>query len=87
MPTLQGKVKIKIPFGTQSGKVLRLKGKGIKDVHGYHQGDQHVRVVVETPTHLTVKQKELLREFAALGGEEVHPLSKGFIDKVKEMFE
>ena len=87
VPTLKGKVKIKIPFGTQSGKVFRLKGKGIKDVHGYHQGDQHVRVIVETPTHLTAKQKELLREFAALEVEEVHPLSKGFIDKVKEMFE
>ncbi|MCH7913228.1 MAG: molecular chaperone DnaJ [Deltaproteobacteria bacterium] len=87
VPTLKGKVKIKIPFGTQSGKVFRLKGKGIKDVHGYNQGDQHVRVIVETPTHLTAKQKELLREFAALEVEEVHPLSKGFIDKVKEMFE
>ena len=46
-----------------------------------------MRVIVETPTHLTAKQKELLREFAALEVEEVHPLSKGFIDKVKEMFE
>ena len=86
VPTLEGKVKIKIPPATQSGKVLRLKGKGVRDVQGYHQGDQHVRVVVETPTHLTPRQKDLLKEFATLGGEEVHPLSKGFFDKVKQIF-
>lgn len=84
VPTLEGKVKMKIPPGTQSGRVFRLKGKGMRDVQGYHQGDQHVRVVVETPTHLTPRQKELLKEFAALGGEE--PLAKGFFDKVKQIF-
>lgn len=86
VPTLEGKVKMKIPAGTQSGKVFRLKGKGVRDVQGYHRGDQHVRVIVETPAHLTPRQKELLKEFAALGGEEVHPLSKGFFDKVKQIF-
>jgi molecular chaperone DnaJ len=86
VPTLNGKVKMKIPPGTQSGKVFRMKGKGISDVQGYHQGDQHVRVFVETPTHLTARQKELLREFAAAGGEEVNPMAKGFIDKMKELF-
>lgn len=85
-PTLEGKVKMKIPPGTQSGKIFRLRGKGVRDIHGHHQGDQLVRVVVETPTHLTARQKELLREFAALGGEEVNPLSKGFFDKVKQIF-
>ena len=86
VPTLEGKVKMKIPPGTQSGKVFRLKGKGVRDVQGYHQGDQHVRVAAETPSHLTPRQKELLKEFAALGGQEVHPLSKGFFDKVKQIF-
>ena len=86
VPTLDGKVKMKIPAGTQSGKVFRMKGKGIKDVHGIHQGDQHVRVTVETPTRLTTKQKELLKEFAAITGEEINPLAKGFFDKVKELF-
>jgi molecular chaperone DnaJ len=86
VPTLDGKVKMKIPAGTQSGKVFRMKGKGVKDVQGYQQGDQHVRVIVETPTHLTSRQKELLKEFAAVGGEEINPLSKGFFDKVKELF-
>jgi molecular chaperone DnaJ len=86
VPTLDGKVKMKIPAGTQSGKLFRMKGRGVKDVQGYEQGDQHVRVVVETPTHLTSRQKELLKEFAVNGGEEVNPLSKGFFDKVKELF-
>jgi molecular chaperone DnaJ len=86
VPTLDGKVKMKIPSGTQSGKVFRMKGKGVKDIQGYQQGDQHVRVTVETPTHLTTKQKDLLKEFAALGGEDVNPLAKGFFDKMKELF-
>ena len=86
VPTLDGKVKMKIPAGTQSGKVFRLSGKGVKDVQGYRQGDEHVRVVVETPTHLTSRQKELLKEFATIGGQEVYPLAKGFFDKVKELF-
>src|SRR5438094_1720097 len=77
---------MKIPAGTQTGKVFRMKGKGVKDVQGYHQGDQHVRVTVETPAHLTGRQKELLKEIAALGGEDVNPLTKGFFDKMKELF-
>ncbi|HVA81753.1 MAG TPA: molecular chaperone DnaJ [Candidatus Binataceae bacterium] len=87
VPTLEGKVKLKIPAGTQSGKVLRLKGKGIVDLHGYGHGDQLIRVVVETPRSLTTRQRELLEEFAKLDGKAVnHPLSKGFVDKLKEMF-
>jgi hypothetical protein len=86
VPTLEGKVKMKMPAGTQSGKVFRMKGRGVKDVQGYQQGDQHVRVVVETPTQLTPRQKELLKEFVLSGGEDINPLSKGFFDKVKELF-
>jgi len=86
VPTLEGKVKMKIPYGTQSGKVLRLKGKGVKDFQGYRRGDQLVRVALETPTHITPRQKELLKEFAEAGGEDVNPLSKGFFDKVKQIF-
>jgi molecular chaperone DnaJ len=63
-----------------------MKGKGINDVQGYHQGDQHVRVSVETPTHLTARQKELLKEFATAGGEDVNPMSKTFLDKMKDLF-
>jgi molecular chaperone DnaJ len=87
VPTLEGKVKLRIPAGTQSSKVLRLKGKGIVDLHGYGRGDQLVKIVVETPKRLTSRQRELLEEFAKASGEDVnHPLSKGFVDKLKEMF-
>jgi molecular chaperone DnaJ len=86
VPTLSGKVKMKIPAGTQSGKVFRMKGRGITDVQGYHQGDQHVRINVETPTHLTARQKELLKEFAAAGGEDINPLGKSFLEKMKDLF-
>lgn len=86
VPTLHGKVKVKIPSGTQSGSVFRLKNKGVADVRGYGQGDHLVRAVVETPKKLTPKQRELLEEFARMSGEEVHPISKGFFDKVREMF-
>jgi molecular chaperone DnaJ len=87
VPTLEGKVKLKVPAGTQSGKVLRLKGKGIVDLHGYGRGDQLVKIIVETPKRLTAKQREILEEFAKISGEDVtHPLSKGFVDKLKEMF-
>ena len=85
-PTLEGKIKMKVPAGTQSGSVFRLRGKGIVDLRGGGRGDQLVRVVVETPTDLGAKQKELLEEFAQLNGGEVHPISKGFFDKVKELF-
>jgi len=87
VPTLDGKVKLKIPAATQSGKILRLKGKGIVDLHGYGRGDQLIKIVVETPRSLTPRQRELLEEFAKLDGKAVnHPLSKGFVDKLKEMF-
>lgn len=86
VPTVEGKVKMKIPAGSQSGTIFRLKGKGAPHVHGHGRGDQLVRVVVEIPRKLSAKQRELLEEFARSSGEEVSPLSKGFFDKVKEMF-
>jgi molecular chaperone DnaJ len=86
VPTLDGKVKMKIPAGTQSGKVFRLRGKGIPHLNGYQRGDQHVRVTVEVPEKLSKKQREILEQFAALAGEDTHPQSKSFIAKVKELF-
>jgi molecular chaperone DnaJ len=86
VPTLDGKVKMTIPAGTQSGKVFRLKGKGIPHLHSQQRGDQHVRVIIETPTELSSKQRELLEKFAELSGEESHPQSKSFFAKVKELF-
>ena len=86
VPTLEGKMKMKVAAGTQSGAVLKLKGKGAPNLRGSGRGDELVRLVVETPRKLTARQRELLEEFARTSGEEVHPLSKGFFDKVKEMF-
>ena len=86
VPTLHGKIKMKIPHGTQSGSIFRLKGKGAPDLRGSGHGDELVRVLVETPRKLTGRQRELLEEFARSSGEEVNPLAKGFFDKVKEMF-
>lgn len=87
VPTLDGKVKLKIPAGTQSGTFFRIKGKGVPHLRGYGQGDQHVRVVVVTPKNLTEKQKDLLREIFDLDQstyEEQHGHS--FFDKVKKAF-
>lgn len=84
VPTLDGKVAMKIPEGTQSGKIYRLKGKGIPSLHGYGRGDQMVVIRVETPINLNKKQKELLEEFARISGEEIHPMKKGFLNKVME---
>lgn len=84
VPTLDGKVEMRIPPGTQSGRVFRLRGKGIPDLHSGRRGDQRVRVVVETPTHLTPRQRQLLEEFAREAGEEVHPRRKSFFEKVRD---
>jgi len=70
VPTVHGKVKLRIPAGTQAGKTFRLKGKGAPNVHGRGQGDQHIKVKVMTPTNLSDKQKDLLRQFNELGGNE-----------------
>jgi len=86
VPTLEGKVKMKVPAGTQSGHVFHLRGKGAPDLRNMRRGDQLVRVLVEVPKRLSARQREILEEFARSGGEEVNPLSKGFFDKVKEMF-
>jgi molecular chaperone DnaJ len=69
VPTLHGKVKLKIPAGTQTGTRFRLKGKGIPNVRGYGHGDQHIVTRVVTPTKLTEKQKQLLKEFAEISGQ------------------
>lgn len=86
VPTLEGKVKYKMPEGTQSGTIFRLKGKGIAHPKGYGKGDQYVKVIIEVPTKLSEKQKEMLREFAAASGEEVHQQRKSFFNKVKDVF-
>jgi len=87
VPTLEGKKSLKIPAGTQSGAIFRMKGRGVASVHTGRRGDQNVMVKVETPTKLSAEQRELFEEFARISGDEVTPLRKSFFDKVKEVFE
>ena len=90
VPTLNGRVKLKIPAETQGGKLFRLRGKGVKSVRGGHQGDLLCRVSVETPVNLTKKQKELLEEFQqSLEDDKVEhsPRSSNWLDGVKKFFE
>jgi molecular chaperone DnaJ len=69
VPTLEGKVRVKVPPGTPAGKVFRLKGRGIPVLHGMGQGDQKVTLRVEVPRHLSKRQRELLDEFNRLSRE------------------
>ncbi|NGP43508.1 molecular chaperone DnaJ [Bacillaceae bacterium SIJ1] len=71
VPTPHGRVKLKVPAGTQTGTKFRLRGKGVPNVHGRGHGDQHISVRVVTPTNLTSEQKQLLRDFAHGKGEEI----------------
>jgi len=90
VPTLEGLAKLKIPEGTQSGTIFRMKGKGIPHVSGYNRGDQLVVIKVVTPSKLSEKQKELLKEFARMGGENTLNAGsagdKSFFAKVKDAF-
>lgn len=83
VPTIDGSAHIKIPAGTPSGKVFHLRGKGVPKLGGYGKGDQFISVFVDVPKKLTARQKELLREFAEISGDDV---SKGFMEKIKDMF-
>ncbi len=95
VPTLEGKVKMSLPEGTQSGKVLRLRSKGLPplqprlDVEQLHRmrGDLYVRIFVEVPSRLTARQRELLEDFARESGTEVSPVHKTFIDKLRDFFD
>ncbi|MEW5865443.1 MAG: molecular chaperone DnaJ [Bacillota bacterium] len=88
VPALDGKASLHIPEGTQTGTLFRLRGKGIPDVHGRERGDQYVRVKVVTPTRLTEKERELLRELARLrGANRVDDEPKGFFKKVRDAWE
>ncbi|MDB6054063.1 MAG: dnaJ [Verrucomicrobiales bacterium] len=86
VPTLTGKAEIRLPAGTQTGSVFRLKGKGIRNVQGYGSGDLHVRVSVEVPTQLNAVQRAKLEEFASLCDANVNPQSKSFFEKAKGFF-
>jgi molecular chaperone DnaJ len=88
VPTIDGKAKIKIPPGTQSGKVFRLKGKGFPEVNGYAKGDQLIYVNVWTPQHVSAEEKAMLEKLG--GSQNFQPKpdknDKSFFDKMREMF-
>jgi len=87
VPTLEGsQASLKIPAGTQSGTMFKLRGKGIVPLHGSHRGDLLVRALVETPTRLNSEQRKKLEEFAALCGEENSPQHKSFFERAREWF-
>jgi molecular chaperone DnaJ len=87
IPTLEGTMKYSIPEGTQTGTVFRLRNKGIKHLRSNAKGDQFIKVNVEVPKKLTAKQKELLRQFADISGEDAFEQRKNFFDKMKDLFQ
>lgn len=90
VPTLDGRVSLRVPAGTQSGRVFRIRGKGVRPVRGGPPGDLLCRVVVETPVNLTKEQRELLERFAETlheGGEKHNPRHSSWLDSVKSFFE
>jgi molecular chaperone DnaJ len=90
VPTLDGEVTLKIPAETQSGRVFRLRGKGVRPVRGSGPGDLYCRVEVETPVNLTSEQKRLLEAFneaLLAGGDRHRPRSQSWLDGVRQFFE
>lgn len=86
VPTLEGTAKMKIPAGTASGKVFRLKNKGIQVLGTNRRGDQHVKVYVKVPKKISEKQRAALEKLAEFDKENLQPDAKGFFDKVKDIF-
>jgi molecular chaperone DnaJ len=86
VPTLEGKANLKVPAGTQSGQVFKLRGKGVANVNGRDHGDLFARLLVEVPTRLNSEQRQKLEEFASLCGEENTPLHKSFFERAREFF-
>jgi len=84
VPTLDGKINLKIPSGTQSGKTFKLKGRGIPHLHGYGRGDEIIQVLVWVPTRLTPEEKKLLKELASKENIKPPEGDKGFFEKLKE---
>jgi len=86
VPTLEGKAHLKVPAGTQSGQIFKLRGKGIVNVNGRERGDLLARLIVEVPTRLNAEQRQKLEEFAGLCDEENTPMRKSFFERAKEFF-
>jgi molecular chaperone DnaJ len=86
VPTLDGKASVKVPAGTQSGEVFRLRGKGMPILNRSSHGDLLVRVSVEVPTNLNADQRDKLRSFADSVGQQNTPMSESFFEKAKRFF-
>ncbi|HVF72123.1 MAG TPA: molecular chaperone DnaJ [Chthoniobacterales bacterium] len=86
VPTLEGKASLKVPAGTQSSQVFKLRGKGITNVNSRDRGDLFARLLVEVPTRLNSEQRQKLEEFAALCGDENSPLHKSFFERARDFF-
>lgn len=85
VPTIDGKVKYKIPEGTQPSTTFRLKGKGVKNINGSNRGDQYVTVTVEVPRNITKKQKEILKQFDSTLTDSSYEKRKSFFDRIKDI--
>src|SRR5581483_9637500 len=81
------KIEVKVPEGAQTGQTVRLKGRGMPSLRTRERGDLVVELYIETPTRLTARQKELLREFTESCGEQQHPKSASFLGKAKRFWE
>ena len=86
IPSLSGMMKFKVPPGTQSGAEFRLRGRGVPSLRAHGRGDLVIRIVVEVPTRLTAKQRELLEAYAQLENGDRSPLAQSFFEKVKSLF-
>jgi molecular chaperone DnaJ len=93
VPTLEGQIKVKVAPGTQSGTVVRLKGKGIYDLRGLGRGDQLVTLTLETPTRLSPRARELFEELQAMAEAEAgkagtaHKEKKSLLDKLRDLID
>ncbi|WP_275935987.1 DnaJ C-terminal domain-containing protein, partial [Clostridium haemolyticum] len=86
VPTIDGQVKYKVPSGTQSGTVFRLKSKGVTRVNGHGRGDQYVKIIVDIPKNINEKQKDALIAFMEASGEKIdsYASKETFVDKIKK---
>jgi molecular chaperone DnaJ len=87
VPNLEGKETVALKAGTQSGDLVRRRGRGLPRLGGGPRGDIVARIFVEVPTKLDAKQRKLLEEFARITGDEVSPRRRGFLDKLRDLFE
>ena len=86
VPTIEGKIMMKIPPGTQGGRQFRLRNKGIAHLHDYGRGDQIVKVQIDVPTDLNQEEKRALKEYSRSFADDRGPLAKTFVEKMKRIF-